>query len=169
MFVAMFFIDYSKNIELLVIGALWSWIDTVALWDKTKSIWDIEAYTVPLAAEWVMEQASEWMSAAECVSKEAVYSKWVSEWYKQRSKRTSQWPGSYVLLLGCSNPECVEVVSVALWSGTNKNRDVSTRPLARSFTRSLAPLTRSLAPDCSRRSRPPLCSLVCSLCSLHHL
>ena len=30
----------------------------------------------------------------------------------------------------------------ALWSGTNKNRDVSTGPLARPFARSLAPLTR---------------------------
>ena len=37
----------------------------------------------------------------------------------------------------------------ALWSGINKNRDVSTEPLARPFARSLAPLTRSLAPDCS--------------------
>ena len=33
-----------------------------------------------------------------------------------------------------------------LWSGTNKNRDVSTGPLARPFTRSLAPLTCLLAP-----------------------
>ena len=30
----------------------------------------------------------------------------------------------------------------ALWSETNKNRDVSTGPLARPFARSLAPLTR---------------------------
>ena len=51
----------------------------------------------------------------------------------------------------------------ALWSGTSKNRDVSTGPLARPFARSLAPLTRSLAPDCSLRSRPPLRSLVHSL------
>ena len=35
----------------------------------------------------------------------------------------------------------------ALWSGTNKNRDVSTGSLARPFTRSLAPLTRLLAPE----------------------
>ena len=33
----------------------------------------------------------------------------------------------------------------ALWSGTNKNRDVSTGPLACPFARSLAPLTRPLA------------------------
>ena len=49
--------------------------------------------------------------------------------------------------------------TIALWSGINKNRDVSTgplaRPFARSLARSLAPLTRSLAPDCSLRSRPP--------------
>ena len=31
----------------------------------------------------------------------------------------------------------------ALWSGTNKKRDVSTGPLARPFAHSLAPLTRS--------------------------
>ena len=31
---------------------------------------------------------------------------------------------------------------VALWSGSTKNRDVSTGPLARPFARSLAPLTR---------------------------
>ena len=35
--------------------------------------------------------------------------------------------------------------SHALWSGTNKNRDVSTGPLARPFAHSFAPLTRSLA------------------------
>ena len=31
--------------------------------------------------------------------------------------------------------------TAALWSGTNKNRDVSTGPLSRPFARSLAPLT----------------------------
>ena len=59
-----------------------------------------------------------------------------------------------------------EIHGDALWSGTNKNRDVSTGPLARPFARSLAPLTRSLAPDCSLRSRPPLRSLICSHRSL---
>ena len=57
---------------------------------------------------------------------------------------------------------------IALWSGTNKNRDISTGPLARPFTPSLAPLTRSLARDCSLRSRPPLRSLVCSLTHFAH-
>ena len=42
--------------------------------------------------------------------------------------------------------------SNTLWSGTNKNRDVSTGPLARPFARSLAPLTRSLAPPYSIHS-----------------
>ena len=45
----------------------------------------------------------------------------------------------------------------------NKNPDVSTGPLARPFARSLAPLTRLLALDCSLSSRPPLRSLVRSL------
>ena len=42
----------------------------------------------------------------------------------------------------------------ALWSGINKNRDVSTGPLARPFALSLAPLTRSVAR--SLRSLPGL-------------
>ena len=58
--------------------------------------------------------------------------------------------------------------STPMWSGTNKNRDVSTGPLARTFARSLTPLTRSLAPDCSLRSRPPLHSLVPSLAHFAH-
>ena len=57
---------------------------------------------------------------------------------------------------------------IALWSGTNKNRDVSTGPLACPFVRSLAPLTRLLAPDCSLRSRHPLRSLVRSLAHFAH-
>jgi len=51
----------------------------------------------------------------------------------------------------------------ALWFRSAKNRDVSTGPLARPFARLLAPLTRSLAPDCSLRSHPPLRSLIRSL------
>ena len=55
-----------------------------------------------------------------------------------------------------------------LWSETNKNRDVSTGPLAHPFAFSLAPLTRSLAPDCSLRLRPPLRLLVHSLAHFAH-
>ena len=58
--------------------------------------------------------------------------------------------------------------NTTLWSGTYKNRDVSTGPLARPFARLLAPLTRLLAPDCSLRSRPPLRSLVRSLAHFAH-
>ena len=64
--------------------------------------------------------------------------------------------------------DVVDGVVVALWSGLNKNRDVSTGPIARPFPRSLAPLTRSLAPDCSLRSRPPLRSLIRSLAHFAH-
>ena len=56
----------------------------------------------------------------------------------------------------------------ALWSKTAKNTDCSTGPLARPFARSLAPLTRSLAPDCSLRSRPPLRSLARLLAHFAH-
>ena len=56
----------------------------------------------------------------------------------------------------------------ALWSGTNKERHVSTGPLARPFACSLAPLTRSLALDCSLCSHPPLRSLIRSLAHFAH-
>ena len=57
---------------------------------------------------------------------------------------------------------------VPLWLITAKNTDCSTGPLAHPFTLSLAPLTRSLAPDCSLCSRPPLRSLVRSLAYFAH-
>merc|ERR1719204_2538565 len=56
----------------------------------------------------------------------------------------------------------------ALWFRLVKNQDVSTGPLAHPFARSLAPLTRSLAPDCSLHWRPPLRSLVRSLAHFAH-
>ena len=61
-------------------------------------------------------------------------------------------------------------LAVALWSRTAKYTDCSTGPLARPFAHSLAPLTRSLATDCSLRSRPPLRSrsLVRSLAHFAH-
>ena len=54
----------------------------------------------------------------------------------------------------------------ALWARITKNTDWSTGPLARPFARSLAPLTRLLALDCSLHSRPLLRSLANSLTSL---
>ena len=53
---------------------------------------------------------------------------------------SSSFSSSYLL----SRPLFLCLV-ITLWSVTNKNRDVSTGPLARPFARSLAPLTRSLA------------------------
>ena len=49
-------------------------------------------------------------------------------------------------------PRLPQQGDAALWSGTNKNQDVSTGPLVRSFART----ARSLAPH---YSRTPLCSL----------
>ena len=54
----------------------------------------------------------------------------------------------------------------ARWSGTSKNQDVSTGPLARPFAHSLSPLTHSLAPPSSLCSRAPLHSFARSLTSL---
>ena len=56
----------------------------------------------------------------------------------------------------------------ALWARSTQNPDKSTGLLARLFACSLAPLTRSLAPDCSLCSRPPLRSLVRSLAHFAH-
>ena len=58
--------------------------------------------------------------------------------------------------------------NTALWSGSNKNQDVSTGPLARPFIRSLALPTLSLAPHYSLRWRAPLRSLVRSLAHFTH-
>ena len=58
--------------------------------------------------------------------------------------------------------------SRAQWGRTAKNTDVSTGPLARRFTHSLAPLTHPLAPDCWLRSRTLLRSLVRSFTHLAH-
>ena len=58
--------------------------------------------------------------------------------------------------------------TTALWSITAKNTKCSTGPLARLFARSVAPLTRSLAPDCSLRLHPPLRSFVRSLAHFAH-
>ena len=46
----------------------------------------------------------------------------------------------------------------SLWPRISKNTDWSTGPLARPFAHSLAPLTHSIAPHYSLRSRSPLCS-----------
>ena len=51
----------------------------------------------------------------------------------------------------------------ALWARSTKNPDQRTGPLACPFARSLAPLSRSLAPHYLLRSRAPLRSLSRSL------
>ena len=56
----------------------------------------------------------------------------------------------------------------AQWFSTARSRDVSTGPFARPPTLSPAPLTRSLALDCSLCSYPPLRSLVRSLAHFAH-
>ena len=56
----------------------------------------------------------------------------------------------------------------AQWGRTVKNWDVSTGPLARPFARLVAPLTRSLTPHYSLRSRAPLRSLPRSLAHFAH-
>ena len=58
---------------------------------------------------------------------------------------------------------CHPYFNFPLWSRFIENKDWNTGPLARPFVRSLAPLTRLLAPHCSLCLRAPLCSLVCLL------
>ena len=48
------------------------------------------------------ERARERKSAAE----RAVQSKRMSERCEQTSKRTSEWPSTYIPILGCSKPPC---------------------------------------------------------------
>ena len=69
-----------------------------------------------------------------------------------------------VVAAGVEVAEKEEVVG-AVHGGPNDSGidSLRTGPLTRPFARSLAPLTHSLAPDCSLRSRPPLRSLVRSL------
>ena len=59
-------------------------------------------------------------------------------------------------------------ISGTLWSRITKNPDESTQPLARPFPRSLAPLTRALAPPCSLCSHTPLRSFVRSHAHFAH-
>ena len=54
------------------------------------------------------------------------------------------------------NAETFEKKVSILWARTAKNTDCSTRPLARPFARSLAPITCSLALHYSLCSRAPL-------------
>ena len=62
----------------------------------------------------------------------------------------------------CSGSDQNSQETGALWARITENTDCSTGPLAR-------PFARSLAPDCSLCSRPPLCSLVSLACSLRSL
>ena len=110
----------------------------------------------PWDREWASEQKSEF---CEQVAQYFHLDSWlfwtiVSRW-PFWSKCGKRWLVSFHL----SNPQ---------WARSTKNTDWSTGPLARPFARSLAPLTRSLAPDYSLRSRPPLRSLVRSLAHFAH-
>ena len=60
-----------------------------ALWDKTRSFWDIESKTFPRALEWV------------------------NEWCERTSKWMSEWPNTYVLILGCSEQLCTDAYTDA--------------------------------------------------------
>ena len=70
---------------------------------------------------------------------------------------------TFTVMIMIMNMITMMTTNVAQWARITKNPDKSTGLLARLFARSLTPLTRSLAPDCSLRSRPPLRSLAHSL------
>ena len=55
----------------------------------------------------VIDQANKWTQRS-ARAKQAMHSKRMSERCEQMSKWTSEWPSTYVLILGCSEP---------LWSG----------------------------------------------------
>ena len=68
----------------------------------------------------------------------------------------------------CTKDKRTDRQGSAPWSGSTKNRNVSTGPLARAFARLLAPLTRLLAPPYSLCLRTPLRSLARSLTHFAH-
>ena len=71
------FTDNCEAPKRLSSGSFPSGKPGAALWDKTKSFWDIESFIFPRAREWV----SEWCE-------------WTSEW-------TSKRPCTYTPTLGC--------------------------------------------------------------------
>ena len=85
---------------------------------------------------------------------------------KQENERASSQKCAWAGKCACegANVHASEQMGAPLWSKTAKNTDCSTGPLARPFTRSLAPLTRSLASLAPSAALTH--SLARSLCSL---
>ena len=75
---------------------------------------------------------------------------------------------TFTVMIMIMNMITMMTTNVAQWARITKNPDKSTGLLARLFARSLTPLTRSLAPDCSLCLCPLLRSLVCSLTYFAH-
>ena len=77
-----------------------------ALWDKTRSFWDIQSFIFPWTWEWVREQSSKWAQQS-AKAKRTQRSKSC----EQTSERTSKWPSTTVCILGCSGPQCIMLLT----------------------------------------------------------
>ena len=118
--------------------------ESIPLWDKTRSFWDIKKIHFPMSegVSKVSKRVNKW-AQRRARAKWAVWSKWTSERCERTSKRTSEWPSNYVSILVCSRPQCTP------WYRLTKNPDVSSGSLVCSFARLLALLT-SLAHNSTR-------------------
>ena len=95
--------------------------------------------------------------------KDIEYHLFIPDWFKNNVRVCFEWAPTSGFLHDAN--QCAQHQGGSNDSGIDS---LNTGPLARPFARSLAPLTRELAPDCSLRSRPPLRSLVHSLAHFAH-
>ena len=75
-----------------------------ALWGKIRSFWDInDSLTRGLGSGQASERANEWAQWS-VRAKQAGWSRRMSEWCERTTKRTSEWPSTYVWILGFTGP-----------------------------------------------------------------
>ena len=77
----------------------------IALWDKTRSFWDVKNSLSHERGSERSERANEW-AQRRAWAKPAVWSKQTSERCEQTSERTNEWPSTYIWVFGYSGPQC---------------------------------------------------------------
>ena len=77
-----------------------------ALWDKTRSFWDIKNSLSHKQGSEQIERANEW-AQRRARAKRAVRSKQTSERCERTSERTNEWPSTHIWVLRGSGPQRV--------------------------------------------------------------